>query len=213
MKKLDDKILELKKVPGLYEFTTENCFLAGGAVRDTIRGVKPKDYDLFFYTEEGKSQFVQNFSRYCNETGLKNFNYNDFQFITLMTGEPQKVVDTFDWNVNQCYYELLKNPFRNWGGTLSDNYLRFNVKARKPLSAYLRLPEMLAKGFVIEKEELVFLLSFLAQTAPIRGGADLSEEFEFLSSGGGFISSNKAEAAVNRASEEARKHSPLYKIL
>lgn len=211
IEKVMKKIEELKKVPSLYEFTLEHCFLAGGAVRDLARNEKPKDWDLFFYTEEGKEEFVKNFGRFCTETGIGNFNYNDFQFITLYTGTPEEVVNIFDWNVNMQYVSLNENKYRYWNSNFSE--LRFNCDARKPLSAYLRLPDMLTKGYRINKEEMMFMLSFIAQTSPIRGGADLSKEFEFVSSGGGFVGSDKAENAVNRASEEAQKRSPLYKML
>lgn len=208
---LDAKIQQLAKIPGLYQFVMDNCFIAGGAVRDVMRGAKPKDYDLFFYTEEGKSQFIEKFSRHFIETGIGNFNYDDFQFITLYTGTPEQVVNTFDWNFNQMYYEPKKCiliAYNSNGG-----FLRFNTNARKPLSAYLRLPEMLEKGFKIEKEEMMFLISFLSQTQNLRTGTDLSEQFEFVSSGGGWIGSGKAEEAVKRATEEAVKHSPLYKAM
>lgn len=210
MKHLDDKALELKKIDGLYEFVIENCFFAGGAVRDVARGESPRDYDMFFRTEEAKEKFINQFSIKCEETSIGNFNYKDFQFITLYTGTPTAVTKTFDWDVNMQWYDFTHKQTLETTGKV---YLRFNVNARKPLSAFLRLPDMLSKGYKIEKEEMLFVLFFIAQTCPVRAGADLSSHFEFMSSGGGFIGSKKAESAVLRASEEAIKRSPLYKIL
>jgi hypothetical protein len=209
---LDTKIQELREIPGLYEFVLKNCFIAGGAVRDAIRDVKPKDYDIFFRTEEAKEEFIQIFSKRFTETSIGNFNYKDFQFITLYTGTPQQVVDTFDWNVNQEYYEFGKNNPK-YLSRIREKYLTLNTNCRKPLSAFLRLPDMLKKGYEIEKEELLYVLSFISQVSAVRGDVDLSKEFEFVSSGGGFIGSDKAERAVKRATQEAVKHSPLYKVM
>lgn len=213
VKEIDAKIQQLAEIPGLYQFILDNCFVAGGAVRDIARNVKPKDWDIFFRTEEAKDEFIVRFGKYCTKTGIGNFNYQDFQFITLYTGTPEEVIGQFDWNVNQRYYEFGTSDKSYYKYPSSSQPLRFNCKARKPLSAYLRLPDMLAKGYTIEQEELMFLLSFLAQTAPVRGGCDLSNEFEFMSSGGGYIGASKAEKAIERASEEAKKQSPLYKLL
>lgn len=209
MKSLDIKIKELSYIDGLYEFVLENCFIAGGAVRDTLRGKEPKDYDLFFRTEVAKEVFIARFSKHFSETGLGNFNYGKFQFITLYTGTPQEVVSTFDWNVNMVFYEFgSRGVYQH-----TINTLHFNVNARKPLSALLRLPYLIEKGFKIEGKELMFLVSFISQVTNLKAGSDLSEQFEFMSSGGTYVDSASAERAVSRASEEAVKHSPLYKAM
>lgn len=51
---LDAKILELKKIPGLYEFVLENCFIAGGAVRDVFRGLLLKTMTYSSVTKKVK---------------------------------------------------------------------------------------------------------------------------------------------------------------
>lgn len=210
MKELDKKILELKRVPGLYNFTLENCFIAGGAVRDTIRGVKPKDYDLFFRDEESKDEFIQKFGNSMKITGIGNYNYKDFQFITLYTGSPRAVINRFDWNVNQYFYEF-GNVERRMG-RFCPKELKLNTNCEKPLSAYLRLPDMLSKGFTITKEELMFTLSYINNRVNFD---NLDNEFEWVSDNGGAIGSKAAKNAIERAKKDAKhpRHSKLVKAL
>lgn len=218
MESLEKKLEYLKAVPELYDFTVKNCFIAGGAVRDVNRGVAPKDYDLFFRTDAAIAEFKQKFSHFCVETGLGNYNWGEFQFITLYSGTPQEVIETFDWNVNQHFYEFgklnVRFPFLSQvGGYTTEVYLRFNPNARTPLQALMRIPEMIEKGFKIQKEEFLFALTFCSQVCPLTTGTDFTQHFEAISSGGSFLGSAAAEGAVQRASEEAQKHSPLAKAL
>lgn len=209
MKIIEEKFTELKAVPDLYEFVLENCFLAGGAVRDVILNVTPKDWDVFFRTEEAKDEFIQRFTRKMEETGIGNFNYKDFQFITLYTGSPSHVTNKFDWNVNQQFYEFGKSMGR---GYFIPKELRLNTDCEKPLAAYLRLPDMISKGFTISKEELMFTIAFISARTNFE---NLDNEFEWISSGGGFIGAHAATNAVQRAKADAKhpRHSKLAKAL
>lgn len=203
------KIKELQRVPGLYDFVLANCFLAGGAVRDTIRQQKPKDWDIFFKTEAAKNEFVSRFSDGMDQTGFGNLNYYDFQFITLDTGTPEKVIGNFDWDVNQVYFDFATN--RLGGNVSSNNYLRLNTEARTPLSAIMRLPHLLSKGFLIEQKELLFAYTFVSLKVNLASPTAVQAQNSFISNGG-FPLSGVTET-TERAVKAALKSSPLMKAL
>lgn len=205
---IDKKLKELKKIPDLYQFVMENAFLAGGAVRDITRGQKPKDYDIFFKTKIAKEEFVKRFSKHMKETGIGNYNWYDFQFITIRYGTPEEVTDTFDWNVNKVFYDF--NRSRLGGNMFGGNELTLNTKSDKPLSALLRLPYLLKKGFTIDEKELLFALTFTSTVVNLRSTEAVEEQHEFMSNGGG---ETYLGDTVERAVQAALEKSPLNKAL
>jgi hypothetical protein len=207
LKMLDDKILELKNVPGdLYSFVLENCFMAGGAVRDTYRGVKPKDYDLFFKTKSALDEFVTKYQDYMVKTPAGNYDYMDFQFITMYYGSPEKVIGTFDWNCNQMYYDFKTKKNR----AFNPDYLIFNVNANAPLSAAVRLPYLIEKGYKIRPKEMMFMMSFLAAKGILTSSKAAQENMAIAPSTG---SQMDLSGAVDRAVDAALQDSPLMKSL
>lgn len=210
--KFDSKIKELKKVPHLYEFIMEHGFLAGGAIRDIIRKATPKDYDIFFKTVAAKDEFIEKFGDKMEVTGIGNYNWKDFQFITIRTGSPKKILDTFDWNVNQVAYDFkAKRSEGYWG---DDIYLRFNTKTDKPLASLLRLPYLISKGYTIDEKEYLFALAYTATTVDLTSSQAVESQYEFMSSGGGQTSpSGIVERAAELANAEKLRKSPLSQAL
>jgi len=207
---IDNKILELSKISGLYEFTIANCFLAGGAVRDIVRQKIPKDWDIFFKTDAAKDEFLAKFSGKMELTGFGNYNWKMFQFITMETGTPQKVTDTFDWNVNQVYYDFASSRF---GGQTQDTmmHLMLNTKAKTPLSAIMRLPYFIEKGFKIDQKELLFCLTFISIAVNLTSHEAVSNQKNFTSGNGGEVGG--IEGVIERAKKAALEQSPLCKAL
>lgn len=213
MKTITDKMRELKKVPGLYEFTMSNCFIAGGAVRDRLRNITPKDYDLFFYSDAAKDEFIAKFSRHCEITGFGNYNWEMFQFITIETGTPRQVTDNFDWNVNKVWLEFGK---KHPGGWTSDSmFLNLNTLARTPLSAIMRLPHLIAKGYKIDQKEMLFAYTFVAMSVNLANSAEVHSQQNFISGNGGQVGGIEevTERAVKAARDIAVAKSPLNKSL
>lgn len=205
------KTEELQKIPGLYEFVLIHGFLAGGAVRDLTLGGKPKDWDIFFKSKSSVDEFIKRFGKKMEETGIGNYNYKDFQFITIRHGSPREVIDTFDWSVNRAFYDYKASQLHSHN---VDKHLRFNTKSDKPLSAILRLPYLLKKGFEIEEKELLYTLSFIASAVDLKSSEAVSAQYEFMSSGGGrSCSDGIVERAVHDAKEMSIKKSPLNKAL
>lgn len=205
MNKLMTKMLELKKIPGLYEFTMANCFCAGGAVRDIARDREPKDYDIFFKTKEAIDEFKQKFSHLTTETVLGNFNLDDFQFITMYYGSPTKVVAKFDWNVNQVFVNFTEHKPTAWGG-VHFNDLTFNCNASYPLSALLRLPRLIEMGFKINAKEFAFVVAFIAAKGCLSSTERCQKELAFVPSADSQMNLN---GLPERAQKAALANSPL----
>lgn len=210
MSTLELKLNTLKKIPDLYEFTLENCFIAGGAARDTIRSTPPKDYDMFFLSDSAKDEFIRKFGNHCTVTGFGNYNWDEFQFITLVTGSPESVTDTFDWNVNQVWFNLKAKRF---GGHLStSNYLMFNCKSRTPLSAIMRLPMLIKKGYVIEPKELLFAYTFVALSVNMANPEAVNlQQAAAISNNAGPCTG--VESVTKRAVKAVLENSPLCQVL
>jgi hypothetical protein len=213
--KINLKLEELKNIPGLHEFIMKHGFLAGGAVRDIPRQVEPKDYDIFFKSKEAVEAFKEVFGKRkeFSITGLNNYNFLNFQFITIRFGSPQEVIDSFDWNVNQVYYDFSTDKLGG-DGLYTGNQLRLNTKAQKPLSAILRIPYLIKKGFEIEPREYLYALAFTSAVVDMKSSEAVQGQAEFMSAGGG---QSGAWGTVERASEEAEKQkiaqSPLMESL
>lgn len=208
-KDLIEKMQDLKKVPDLYEFALANCFIAGGAVRDSLRNTVPKDYDMFFRTDSAKDEFIAKFGRKCDITGFGNYNWDKFQFITLATGTPEEIIANFDWNVNQVYWDLAATKF---GGNISSNMdLIFNAKARTPLSAIMRLPYLIEKGYRIEPKELLFAYTFTTLSVNLADPKVVENQQNFISGNGGAISGIRE--VTERAVKAVLENSPLMSAL
>lgn len=135
-------------------------------------------------------------------TGIGNYNFKDFQFITIRFGSPKQVIDTFDWNVNMGFVDFKTHLVNN--AECKARYLRLNVNAEKPLSALLRLPRMLKKGFEIEEKELLFTVSFISSVVNLKSSKGIEDQYEFISSGGS--KSYVAFETAGRATKEAEKY-------
>jgi len=207
---LEKAIEATKTVPTLYEFIQDNCFCAGGAVRDIVRGNTPKDYDLFFKTEESKDYFLANFSKRFVQTSIGNFNFKDIQFITIYTGSPDSIINRFDWNVNQTYYDFKTKEMDRRFNRGTD--LILNLDAEKLLSAMIRLPYLLSKGFTISQDQFLFCLSYLSSRVNLKSVEDVLGQHEWMSSGGG-LGADKSTWAITNANNEAKKRTGLYKAL
>ena len=103
-----------------------HAFLAGGCLRDLAQGEEPKDYDLFFFSKEDTDKVNAYFTSIENnnsfpapvssvtKSSLSNWNVDfsfkgkvyRFQFITLVHGQPEDLVKTFDFTVNSNYYNI-----------------------------------------------------------------------------------------------------------
>lgn len=209
---VEGKLEDLKKVPMLYDFVMENCYLAGGAVRDINMNRAPKDYDIYFYTKDAVTEFGNRFGKNgMEETPLGNFNYKDFQFITVQCGNPILVTGTFDWNVNQQYYEFKKKKIGYSGYGCEGNDLRFNTKSSYPLSAVLRMPYLIQKGFTITPKEFAFVMAYISTRGILNSPEEAQRQVSISPSSD--MSMYNIAGSVDRARKAALEDSPLMKSL
>lgn len=131
-------------------------YFAGGCIRDLNNSRIPKDYDLFFYDKESMSQFIE-LSRYefsLKRTRAGNFNCKkgtSVQVITVLAGEPDELVKTFDFTINNGFYctrdcELfLPREKVN---------LILNPEVYSPFNALLRVSKFVEMGYKISDKTL-----------------------------------------------------------
>lgn len=168
---------------GVREVFRESAYIAGGAVRDLIRGRMPKDYDIYFRTEdamntvtrevewESRSKMadfrVQSSDDIWRLTLIRNYTHERTkgQLITLMYGAPEEVVQRFDFTVNTGWWCPLTGKLV-YGDTR--DALIYQMGGPYPLNALMRVPYLLEKGFTITKEEMVKIGVDISRMAPIR---------------------------------------------
>lgn len=116
-------------------FLRQNLFFAGGCIRSLVLNETPKDYDLFFRTEEAKDLFISwlEFNHNAISSPFTNMkklllarmsqtkNAATFhltknnkvdkviQCVSLFSGSPKEVIGNFDFTVNMNYYDPLTN--------------------------------------------------------------------------------------------------------
>lgn len=187
--KLDKVSTELCKLWGEV-LPLENAYFAGGCIRDLYTGDKPKDYDIYFTRLED----VQKVKRFFDtQNGIKFTPLGNYecqvtvglevitcQFITLIYGECQAVVDTFDFTMNMNYYTFAEEVlFIHY----SANCLQLipGQKIARPLHALCRVQKFIKRGYFISHRQLIELAA-LALDVPVPE-AKLKEELSHLISG------------------------------
>lgn len=179
---LDDKLTGLVTFvrtcsPLLADHITETCFFAGGCIRDLHKDLKPNDYDLFFSSAEARDMFLIHvmgdtllrgyFKSYnANRTFTINWKGDKFQFVTLVTGSPSDVINTFDFNINQNYYYPHKEDYYLQPANIQISFpdLIVNAKCHNPYSAMARVGEFLKRGYKIDSTQLVKLAWLCSQS-------------------------------------------------
>lgn len=108
-------------------FSPNKICIAGGAVRDTLLGREPKDFDVFVFVPQWESwndfraHFVEEFQSKLNKYPevisdiewhksepffIRSIEYHskEIQVMTTPEKDMEALVDTFDWNICQFAY-------------------------------------------------------------------------------------------------------------
>ena len=138
------------------------CWIAGGAIRDYLAGMKIKtDYDLFFPNEieydKAKEFFISNNSKikWESENGMKLvYNKRTFDLVKKFFDNPQLTIDAFDFTVSMFAVDSEKfycgeTSFMD----LAKRQLMIN-KITYPASTLSRTLRYYQKGFVMCNGEL-----------------------------------------------------------
>lgn len=157
-------------------------FFAGGAIRDMIRGEIPKDYDLFFIDEESVNKFKSLVKREFSlkETMIGNFNdrNSSVQVITLVSGSPTDVVNSFDFTINQGYY-IPQMDVLSKGSTI--NILETCPNVYTPLQALLRIEKFRKMGYDVPMETIVNLGVAISKLNPLETSDQIRDALKGMS--------------------------------
>lgn len=173
---LNELTTKLVEVLGA-DLPLHQAFLAGGCLRDLAQGEEPKDYDLFFFSKEDTEKVNTYFTSIENnnsfpapissvtKSSLSNWNVDfsfkgkvyHFQFITIVYGQPENLVKTFDFTVNANYYniateEIVINP-ATWNKVLVPC-----EKILRPLNAIVRITKFIPRGYTIGPKDMISLV-------------------------------------------------------
>lgn len=162
----------------------KNSYVAGGAIRDLYRNKLPNDYDIYFRTEEDSINFTKLINEYYNheeiskkypilvnvqETSITiSVNYDELNKATVQfilnknyTGEPDEVIDRFDFTINMNFYEFYNgNLYCNYED-LNNRYLNFNYGSKPNISRLLRF---LNEGYVISPIDMYNYIQHVIKT-------------------------------------------------
>lgn len=160
----DDKVPKIKKAvsdaidnqgitnEALLSQIRNNCYLAGGAIRDIVRGREPKDFDIYFTTEFGATLMESDLIRAgFIKSDIGTLYKGNVQFITCVCGPASEVVDTFDFTINQGHFGFL---YENLNPGCGGEDLIYVHKCRKPMAALIRVAKFIEQGYTISESEL-----------------------------------------------------------
>lgn len=153
--KVVSKLLSIFPKTDVKDYFLKNTFIAGGYVRDLLRNKRYKDIDFYFKSKEAMDLLLPHIEK-AGYRKSKNGTYvkDDIQFITMIYGDPESVINKFDFTVNQGYYDY-GNSVLNIRESSQNLYV--NKDGLTPLGALIRVPYLLDKGFHISKAEMAFL--------------------------------------------------------
>lgn len=162
----------------LQEEFVKNAFISGGCIHSLFNNKEVNDYDFFIRDKDFGNRVREYFQPYATQQlgNIKTGNYKcqnliiskyaitigDYQIITRFVGEPEEVVEQFDFKHNM--FAFIDGNFERFTDMdyLYDNFLHFNEKrARDICGTIMRVPKMINKGFKVTKKEMSKMLSKL----------------------------------------------------
>lgn len=148
---------------------SDKVFVAGGAVRDSLKGKRYKDIDLYFETPKVANEvesvltsifgaeLTTKFTTTIKIPGIST----KVQLIKLIYGTPEEVINQFDFTVNAKYMKLSEYTPKS----LNEDYsLRLLDKCKTPNTLLHRTLKLIQDGYEIETTELVKVLDKVKET-------------------------------------------------
>ena len=169
-KKKIDYILSSIEDKNVEGFIKNECYIAGGCLRNFIMSIAINDIDLYFKTKDGALFFknlfeerkfdifkkdVQILSETKNAITLKRSHYEPFQFVTKEAGPPQEVVyGTFDFENCMAWYDPATNyaSYDIMLNSLNTHELVYNTQSKNPLNSIKRLIKFQKMGSEITEQ-------------------------------------------------------------
>lgn len=180
-----------KEVFGLesmfYNFTIDDMYIAGGAIRSLIEKNQPKDIDIFFKSHVNIDQVKDYFKKYhptafITENAITLWIDNkQFQFIITTKGTPLQVIHEFDFTINMNYFDFQDNIlYVHHKSAILFKKLEINLQCRNKLGTLGRIPKFVKRGYSVpDKMNLVELGVLLTREEPVVNFEKLQENSKF----------------------------------
>lgn len=174
-------------------------FIAGGAIRDLLNDRIPKDYDIYFVDKESAEKFEKLAWASFHRTSIGNFNHptTKAQFITIVYGPPDEVVQEFDFTINTNYF---------CGDHLQINNKSKDLficdKVKYPFNALLRLSKFQEMGYKISQEEMIKLGIKITKMKEITNNMELNEALAGMSTSFNFGPSHFGNSNISVFDDE-----------
>lgn len=150
----------------LRDMIYNNCFFAGGCVRDLFTGKKIKDYDVFFKSQLAFDAILPELkkaaiNKNCKFTVLFESTHtytikvgtDIFQFCkSPYVGSPKDVISRFDYTNCMAYYDMLSNAIESddrFKDAINKKELVYNKDAYNPTIALKRYNSFVDEGWEV----------------------------------------------------------------
>jgi len=168
-----DLVLSHIEDPNVKGFIANQCYIAGGCIRNIIMGIPINDIDIYFRTTEYAEIFKNLYQQrkysdkqiFTNDVRCIADTYNaltfkstvslPFQFVVKTGGEPALVVfDTFDFENCMGWYDPVSDTIdiSIMMRSLNSGKLVYNSKSTNPLNSIKRLIKFQKMGFQITEK-------------------------------------------------------------
>lgn len=163
-----EKLFLLKDIPkGIIDLLEEsNAVIAGGAITSVFSRNRISDYDIFFRSSEDRKKITNKLISRDYEVVFETpvaltFRIHGllFQVIFKVTGEPEQIINGFDFTVCAGAYDFKSDKF-----ILHDDFLRdlaqrklYYIGSAYPIASMVRVRKFLNKGFDIPGTEIIKL--------------------------------------------------------
>lgn len=160
-----DKFLTLFDEPVLVARISTDMFFAGGCIVDQVLGEEPRDYDIFFKTEEVASAMRKYLEEHKDK--LKALTTNAatmvidgiaIQAVTRFVGPVTRIFKDFDYEHTKSYYDLETDQLVYNRDLILAKELRYTgEKDRFSLNTLKRLVKFTNRGWHVDNASLVAL--------------------------------------------------------
>lgn len=149
---LKEKLTEWTK-SAVYE--AKDLFICGGCIASMINDEEISDYDVYCKSE-GTAKAVSEYfdtrmDHVLSNTGNAVTFNNKIQLITKFSGEPEKVIDKFDFLHTQCYFDGATNELHiseRVENVIKEKVLVYTGSSY-PVSTLIRIPKYIKRGWYI----------------------------------------------------------------
>lgn len=152
-----------------------SCYIAGGAIWSTFNDEKPNDYDIFCRNAKDRLAVVDGLGDPDVSTGNADTYDMVFdgkicpvQFIGVVFGEPDKVIEQFDFEHNMFAFDCFGKFFSKEEDFLINKVLVANPLNKGDLNTVVcRVPKFCARGFAFSDMQMAELLIRLQKAGGI----------------------------------------------